>query len=97
VATKVKDRRENPPLRVRRNGYTKVSAKNQVTLPVAALAAAGVRAGDKLQVSAGGPGRIVLTIDEDVVDKYAGCLTGVYGPGYLEKLRSEWDRPWDSK
>ena len=73
-----------------RGDRTKVSAKNQVTLPLAALDAAGLRPGDMVRVVANGPGELVLTREPDVVAAYAGRLTGVYGPGYLDRLRDEW-------
>ncbi len=44
-------------------------------------------------------GRIVLehakSLGErrlEAIEKYAGCLTGVYPPNYLEDLRNEWER-----
>lgn len=95
MATKVKGTKGEAPVRKRRNGRTRVSSKNQVTLPVAALVAAGIEPGDELSVMADGGGRLVLLLEEDVIEKYAGFLTGVFEPGYLEKLRAEWDRPWD--
>lgn len=56
-----------------------------------ALAKAGIRAGDELKVEADGRGRIVLTGAADWVERYAGSMTGVFGPGYVEDLRAEWD------
>lgn len=95
MAAKVKVPRKQGPRR--RNGHTRLSTKNQVTIPVQALAEAGIRPGDELRVDVDRAGRIVLTADEDVIEKYAGAFAGVYEPGYLEKLRSEWDRSWDPR
>jgi bifunctional DNA-binding transcriptional regulator/antitoxin component of YhaV-PrlF toxin-antitoxin module len=75
----------------RRNGFTRLSSKNQATIPVRVLAEAGLEPGDELRVEAAGPGRVTLVRVEDPLKKFAGALTGVYGPGYLEKLRAEWD------
>lgn len=74
----------------RRRGFTRVSAKNQVTIPAEALCEAGLKPGDELRVWADGGGRIVMTRPGDVIRRYAGALTGVYPKGYLKKLRSEW-------
>lgn len=75
----------------RRRGYTRVSPKHQVTIPADVLAATGIGRGDELRVHADGPGRLVLTRVDDVVARYAGMFHGVYEPGYLDKLRDEWD------
>ncbi len=74
----------------RRRGYTRVSAKHQVTLPVATLRDAGIRTGDTLRAEVRRPGEVVLIRDEDPLDRYAGALTGVYEPGELDQLRDEW-------
>ena len=74
----------------RRRGYTRVSAKHQVTIPVATLRDAGIRTGDTLRAEVRGPGEVVLIRDEDPLDRFAGALTGVYQPGELDKLRDEW-------
>lgn len=75
---------------VRRRGYTRVSAKHQVTIPVDALATAGLRAGDSLKVEARPNGEIVLRLEEDPIERFAGIFTGMYPPGYLDDLRDEW-------
>lgn len=75
----------------RRRGYTRVSAKHQVTLPVETLRAAGLRTGDTLRAEVRGPGEVLLIRDEDPVAQFAGALTGVYVPGELDELRDEWD------
>jgi hypothetical protein len=59
---------------------------------VAVLAEAGVKAGERLRVEALGPGRIVLTRAEDNLEDLLGAFgDDVFPPGYLEKLRGEWD------
>lgn len=75
----------------RRRGYTRVSSKNQVTIPAQALAASGLRKGDELHVASEGPGRLVLTRAADPLDEFAGSLP--YPSGYLRGLRDEWERP----
>jgi bifunctional DNA-binding transcriptional regulator/antitoxin component of YhaV-PrlF toxin-antitoxin module len=82
-------------VKARRRGRTRISRKNQATLPVDALRQAGLKPGDELLVEAVGPGQIVLTRSEDVwerlIQKHAGKAgPGVYPPNYLEDLRNEW-------
>jgi len=48
----------------RRRGYTKVSAKNQVTIPQDALLRAGLKVGDRLRAEAGRPGELILVREE---------------------------------
>ena len=76
--------------RLRQRGRTRLSAKNQATIPVAALRRAGLKPGDELRVESAGAGRIVLTRVEETIATYAGRLTGVYPKGSLQKLRREW-------
>ncbi len=68
-----------------------ISRKNQVTLPVDALRAAGLEPGDDLRVQAVGPGRLELVRAEDMVEEFAGVFDAtVYPDDYLDKLRREW-------
>lgn len=69
-----------------------ISSKNQVTLPVDALSAAGLTSGDEVVINATADGRIEISTPEAFVDRFAGIFDdGVYPPGYLERLRAEWD------
>jgi bifunctional DNA-binding transcriptional regulator/antitoxin component of YhaV-PrlF toxin-antitoxin module len=77
-------------VRKRRRGFTRISAKHQATIPVQALKEAGLKPGDEVRVVAAGRGRLVLERDVNVVERHAGALRGVYGPGELERLRDEW-------
>jgi len=80
----------------RRRGFTRISSKHQITIPARALEEAGLGAGDELKVDVDRAGRLVLSAADEATDRReaiaetAGALTGVYGPGYLEKLRNEW-------
>jgi bifunctional DNA-binding transcriptional regulator/antitoxin component of YhaV-PrlF toxin-antitoxin module len=68
-----------------------ISRKNQVTLPVEALRAAGLEPGDDLRVQVVGPGRLELARSDDLVEEFAGIFdASVYPDGYLDKLRHEW-------
>lgn len=73
-----------------RPGRTTVSSKHQVTIPKAAMTAAGIRAGDRLRAEVRGRGQVLLVRDDDPVDRHAGKLRGVYGPRELDELRDEW-------
>jgi bifunctional DNA-binding transcriptional regulator/antitoxin component of YhaV-PrlF toxin-antitoxin module len=81
-----------PLLRMPRvKGQTKVSAKNQVTIPVDALNGAALRPGDVLRVRADGAGRVVLTRTDELIGHYSGALaTGGRLRGTIDGLRDEW-------
>jgi bifunctional DNA-binding transcriptional regulator/antitoxin component of YhaV-PrlF toxin-antitoxin module len=71
---------------------TRVSSKNQVTLPVDALRAAGLQPGDEVTVRPIGTGEIVIAARVSRVRRHAGIATGIYRPEELDQLRDEWDR-----
>jgi bifunctional DNA-binding transcriptional regulator/antitoxin component of YhaV-PrlF toxin-antitoxin module len=83
---KVKDARRQP-------GATRISSKNQVTIPVQALAEAGLEAGDVVWAEVVAPGVVQLVSAESLVRRVAGAHTEVYSEGTgLDELRDEWDR-----
>ena len=68
-----------------------ISRKNQITLPVEALRAAGLEPGDDLRVEVVGPGRLELVRADELVEEFAGVFdASVYPNGYLDELRREW-------
>lgn len=68
-----------------------ISRKNQVTLPVEALRAAGLEPGDDVRVQAIAPGRLELVRADDLVAEFAGIFGAkVYPKEYLNELRREW-------
>ncbi len=80
----------------RRRGYTRLSSKRQVTIPLGIVRQTGLETGDELKVEVEGS-RIVLSPSLSLaeqrlaaIDKTAGSMPGVYQPGSLERLRSEW-------
>jgi AbrB family looped-hinge helix DNA binding protein len=75
----------------RRRGSSKISSKNQITIPAEALRNAGLEVGDRVVAHADGAGRVILEREHDVIAEFAGALTDVYGPSELDELRSEWD------
>jgi bifunctional DNA-binding transcriptional regulator/antitoxin component of YhaV-PrlF toxin-antitoxin module len=68
-----------------------ISRKNQVTLPVDALRAAGLEPGDDVRIEVVGPGRLELVLADDLVQEFAGAFdASVYPEDYLDRLRREW-------
>lgn len=67
----------------------RISGKNQVTLPVESLEAAGLRAGDEVVIVAEGKDLILVRRAQPDVEAVVGVFDGLYEPGYLDKLRSE--------
>lgn len=74
----------------RRRGASTISSQHQVTIPVDAMRAAGLRPGDRLRARADGSGRVVLERATDPLDELLGALTGVYEGFDLDTLRAEW-------
>jgi bifunctional DNA-binding transcriptional regulator/antitoxin component of YhaV-PrlF toxin-antitoxin module len=69
----------------------RISSKNQITIPVAALRTAGFAAGDVVRVEASGAGQVVLTKLDELVDRYSGALqTGGRLREQAQALRDEW-------
>jgi bifunctional DNA-binding transcriptional regulator/antitoxin component of YhaV-PrlF toxin-antitoxin module len=69
---------------------TRVSSKNQITLPVAALRAAAMGPGTVVTVEVDGPGRIIVRTIDDALDAYVGQLPGIWPAEALDELRDEW-------
>jgi AbrB family looped-hinge helix DNA binding protein len=68
---------------------SRISTKNQITIPVAALEEAGLHAGDQVVVEALEGGELRVRRGAGVFDDAFGALTGAYPPGYLERLDAE--------
>lgn len=69
-----------------------MSTKNQVTIPVLAMQAAGLRAGDEVDIRAAGEGEIVIAVRGSRVRRHAGIVSGLFRPGEIDQLRDEWER-----
>jgi AbrB family looped-hinge helix DNA binding protein len=80
----------------RRRGFTRLSAKRQVTIPLRALEETGLGPGDELKVEVDRAGRIVLSrpVPEAdrrrAIEETTGSLAGVYEAGSLDRIRNEW-------
>lgn len=71
---------------------SRVSSKNQVTLPVDVMKRAGVRAGDDVVARVSDAGEIVLAMRGSRIRRHAGIVRGLYAPGEVDRLRDEWER-----
>ena len=72
---------------------SRISSKNQVTLPVEELRAAGLGAGDEIRIRAAGRGVLLIETPQSLVERFAGTFDrSVYPDDYLRRLRDEWER-----
>lgn len=67
----------------------RISSKNQVTIPVAALEEARLHAGDEVIVEALEDGELRLRRGAVTFESAFGSLTGIYPDRYLERLDAE--------
>jgi AbrB family looped-hinge helix DNA binding protein len=67
----------------------RISAKNQITIPVSALEEAGLHAGDEVAIEALGDGELRVRRGAPRFEEAFGVLTGVYPDGYLARLDAE--------
>lgn len=70
-------------------GVPRISAKNQLTIPVSALQEAGLQAGDEVVVEALNDGELRVRRGAATFEDAFGALTGVYPPDYLAQLDAE--------
>jgi AbrB family looped-hinge helix DNA binding protein len=68
---------------------TRISSKNQVTIPVAALEEVGLHAGERVIVEPAGDGELRIRRTTTTFDDAFGTLTGTYPACYLEQLDAE--------
>jgi bifunctional DNA-binding transcriptional regulator/antitoxin component of YhaV-PrlF toxin-antitoxin module len=83
----------------RRKGFTHLSPKRQITLPLAVVEQAGLQVGEELAVDADAEGRVIVSRPSGegvgvrrrrALAKAAGALPGVWPAGALDELRDEW-------
>ena len=80
----------------RRRGFTRLSSKRQVTLPLRIVEELNLKTGDELKVEAA-DGRVVLSKEPGravarlrAIGEAAGSMPDVWKPGDLDRLRDEW-------
>lgn len=71
---------------------SRVSSKNQVTLPVEVMRVAGLHPGDEVTIRPIGDGEVVVALRGSRVRRHAGIATAIYPAGELDRLRDEWQR-----
>ncbi len=77
--------------RKRRDDRTHISAKHQVTIPIDAFTDAGFEPGDAVRAEALGPGKVILTRQDELLDEFSGSLhTGGALRRAVDSLRNEW-------
>lgn len=69
----------------------RISTKNQITIPVAALAEVGLHAGERVSIEPAGDGELRIRRSTTTFEDAFGALTGTYPAGYLDQLDAEDD------
>ena len=83
--------------RAGRTSTSKLSSKNQLTVPVDILRIIGLTTGDEVEFSVNDAGFIEVkpVIEENPIMRLVGIGTDIYKDFDLEKDRESWSRPWD--
>jgi len=72
---------------------SRISSKNQVTIPVEELRRAGLKPGDEIEIRATASGRIEIDAVADLLARFAGAMpAGTYPPNAARDLGREWER-----
>lgn len=83
----------------RKQGHTRLSAKRQITIPLAVVRRADLRVGEELAVDTDEAGRIIVTRTGNrgagerrrrALGRAAGALPDVWPVGALDELRDQW-------
>jgi len=83
--------------RAGRTSTSKLSSKNQLTVPVDILRSIGLTIGDEVEFTVNDAGFIEIkpVIEENPLLQLAGIGAGIYDDFDLAKDRESWSRPWD--
>ena len=100
MAIKVKAKKspkKSTPVRPRRGRATssRISSKNQITIPVEVLREMSLKPGDQVEFHINKENRLVITpVDSDwlqTLDEVLGSMTGMWDGFDVRKEREEWD------
>ena len=93
MVAKVKAKKKAPVVKTRkgRTTTTRLSSKNQVTLPVEIIRKAGFKVGDTINCRVTEDGKIELAPPENPMMQFAGMFTGLYEGFDLRVDRDSWD------
>jgi bifunctional DNA-binding transcriptional regulator/antitoxin component of YhaV-PrlF toxin-antitoxin module len=80
-----------PKQRTGRTTTTRISAKNQITIPVEILRRAGFKVGDTINCTLNETGEIELSRPVNPMLQFAGIATGLYNGFDLRADRDSWD------
>ena len=88
---------KQPAQRAGRTSTSRLSSKNQLTVPVDILRRVGLEAGDEVEFVVNDAGFIEVkpVIEENPLLQLAGIGAGIYDDFDLAKDRESWSRPWD--
>lgn len=67
----------------------RISTKNQITIPVAALEEVGLHAGEQVTIEPAGDGELRVRRTATTFESAFGTLTGTYPADYLKRLDAE--------
>lgn len=67
----------------------RISTKNQITIPVAALEEVGLHAGEQVTIEPAGQGELRVRRSATRFEDAFGALTGIYAAGYLDQLDAD--------
>ena len=94
-AKKVPKKSTNPRPRRGRATTSRISSKNQITIPVEVLREMSLKPGDQVEFHINKDNRLVVTpIDTEwlkTLDEVLGSMTGIWDDFDLRKEREEWD------
>ena len=93
TAKKPAQKRKVPVQRAGRTSTSRLSSKNQLTVPVAILRRVGLEAGDEVEFVVNGAGFIQIQVEGQVnpVLNLVGAFPGIFDEFDQEKERAAWD------